>query len=144
MNLFFDTSVLVAAFVQTHPHYSPAFTALELVRTQEHQGWISQHTVAEVYATLTALPVHPRIYPSLALRILEDNVLPYCQVVTLDPGDYRVVIRDLAAKDWRSGKIFDALHLHCAKKQPIDRIYTFNVRDFRQLAPELQDKIAAP
>jgi hypothetical protein len=43
------------------------------------------------------------------------------------------------------GLVFDALHLHCAEKAQCDRIYTFNVKDFRALAPDaLVAKIAAP
>ena len=33
------------------------------------------------------------------------------------------------------GVVFEALHLHCAQKAACDRIYTFNVKDFRALAP---------
>jgi hypothetical protein len=43
------------------------------------------------------------------------------------------------------GLVFDALHLHSEQKAGCDRIYTFNVKDFRYLAAaELADKIAAP
>jgi hypothetical protein len=35
--------------------------------------------------------------------------------------------------------------LRCAQKADCDRIYTFNVKDFRSLAPAgLAEKIAAP
>lgn len=41
--------------------------------------------------------------------------------------------------------VFDALHLHSALKAGCDRVYTFNLKDFRSLAPkELEGKIAAP
>jgi predicted nucleic acid-binding protein len=145
VNLFFDTSVLVAASSAGHPHHAPAFQALLSLNAGGNRGWISQHSVAEVYAILTGAPLIPRIHSSQALRILEDNLLPHFHVIALTPKDYREVIRELAAADWRSGKVYDALHLRCARKQPIDRLYTFNVKDFRALAPkELQDKIGAP
>ena len=106
---------------------------------------MSQHSVAEVYAILTAAPLTPPIHPGEALRILEENLLPHLQIVALTPKDYREVIRELAATDWRSGKVYDALHLRCARKQPIDRLYTFNVRDFRALAGEdFREKVCAP
>lgn len=105
---------------------------------------MSQHAVAETYAILTSAPLVPRIHPSEALRIIEDNILPWISVVVLDPEDYREVLRNMAAGGWRSGRIYDALHLRCAEKQEIDRIYTFNVKDFQQLAPHLKAKIAAP
>jgi hypothetical protein len=41
--------------------------------------------------------------------------------------------------------VFDALHLRCAQKSACDRIYTFNVKDFRGLAPDgLQSRIVSP
>jgi predicted nucleic acid-binding protein len=145
VNLFFDTSVLVAASSAGHVHHPQAFAALNLIRAEGNQGWMSQHSVAEVYAILTSAPLTPRIHPTQALRILEDNLLPHFRVVALEPTDYQEVIRELAAADWRSGKVYDALHIRCARKQPIDRLYTFNVKDFQALAPkELHDKIAAP
>jgi len=40
---------------------------------------------------------------------------------------------------------FMMLFLACAQKTGCNRIYTFNVRDFRSLAPSiLADKISAP
>ena len=145
MNLFFDTSVLVAASSASHPRHAQAFQALQSMKAEHHRGWMSQHGLAEIYAVLTGAPLVPRIHPSEALRILEENVLPHFHIVALTPKDYREVIRELAAADWRSGVVYDAMHLRCARKQPIDRLYTFNVKDFRDLAPrDFQDKIGAP
>lgn len=145
MNLFFDTSVLIAATIAEHPRHPRAFAALEQIRGGEHQGWISQHTIAEFYAVLTAAPISPRIHPSEALRILEDNLLACFQVIALEPLDYAEVVREMAAYGWRSGRIYDALHLRCARKAPIDRVYTYNGKDFRGCAPaEWLDRIGEP
>ena len=92
---------------------------------------MSQHTLAETYAILTSAPLTPRIHPGEALRIIEDNILPLIEIVGLEPDDYREAVREMAAGGWRSGRIYDALHLRCAGKQPIDRIYTFNVGNSR-------------
>ena len=48
------------------------------------------------------------------------------------------------ADDPIGARVYDALHLQCAKKAGCDRIYTFNVRHFRQLAPDWAEQIAAP
>lgn len=42
------------------------------------------------------------------------------------------------------GKVYDALLIECARISRADRIYTFNLRDFRRLAPDLTDRISAP
>lgn len=145
MNLFFDTSVLIAASVAEHPRHGRAFAALDQIRRGEHKGWISQHTIAEFYAVLTAAPVTPRIHPSEALRILEENLLPHFQVIALEPVDYAEVVREMASGGWRSGRVYDALHMRCARKQPIDRVYTYNGKDYRACAPEdWKDRIGEP
>ena len=145
MNQFFDTSVLIAASMADHPRHERAFAALDQVRRGEHAGWISQHAIAEFYAVLTAAPVTPRIHPSEALRMLEDNLLPYFHVVPLDPADYVEVVREMARDGWRSGRVYDALHLRCARKQPIDRVFTYNEKDLRACAPSgWKDRIGEP
>ena len=106
---------------------------------------MSQHSIAEVYAILTSAPLTPRIHPSEALRILEENLLAHLGIIALQPEDYAEVIREMAAGGWRSGKVYDALLLRCASKRPIDRLYTFNVKEFKALASEaLQSKICLP
>jgi hypothetical protein len=50
----------------------------------------------------------------------------------------------MAIGEWRGGRIYDALHPRCAHKAGADWIYTFNVRHFQQMAPELEGKICAP
>jgi hypothetical protein len=55
------------------------------------------------------------------------------------------VLRSCSKAGLIGGMVFDALHVHCAQKANCDRVYTFNVKDFRALAPAgLVDRIAAP
>ena len=81
MKVFFDTSVLVAASEQGHPHYGQAWSALRRVINRKDQGFISVHSIAEVYAVLTRLPVQPCIHPAEAVRIISDNILPHFETV---------------------------------------------------------------
>jgi hypothetical protein len=48
--IFFDTSVLVAASERSHPHHAQAWPALRRVA---NQGFMSVHSIAETYAALT-------------------------------------------------------------------------------------------
>lgn len=145
MRIFFDTSSLVAASQEGHPHYAQARPALVRVVRGEDQGLISAHSIAETYAALTRLPVWPRIQPMEADRILSENILPYFEVLRLETRDYRAALSALAAGGWAGGKIYDALLLECASRADVERLYTFNLADFRQLAPnEMRDKICAP
>ena len=145
MNVFLDTSVLVAASVESHVHYPQAILALRRLSSGEDRGFISAHSLAETYSTLTSLPLKPRIHPSEAARIIEAGILPHVEVVSLEKSDYVETVRRLATGGWAGAKIYDALLLRCAARRPVERIYTFNVGEFRRLAPAgLQEKICAP
>ena len=145
MDIFFDTTVLVAASEQSHPHYAQARPALLRVAAGHDKGFIGQHSIAEVFAALTRLPVQPRIHPVEAARIVAGNILPHFEVVPIDKEDYLEAMNIMASGGWSGAKIYDALLLCCAAKCEVERIYTLNLGDFRQLAPPgLQEKICMP
>ena len=132
MRTLFDTSVLVAALVDQLGNHDAAFRAFLRYTNGEHSGFCSTHTVAECYATLTALPVARRISPEEARALIEDAVLGRLAVVSLTPNDYRSVLRDVASLGLASGAIYDALHARCARKGRVDQILTYNLTDFQR------------
>jgi predicted nucleic acid-binding protein len=145
LNWYFDTSVLVAAAVARHPHNAPALAVLEELVKRKHRAFISAHSLTEIYSVLTRTPFKPPIYPSEAWLIIEEMILPHMELVTLTPKEYREVVRYCATSGWAGGRIHDAVHLRCAQKVDCDRIYTFNVKDFRALAMGgVSDKVSAP
>ncbi|MGC1418422.1 MAG: PIN domain-containing protein [Candidatus Acidiferrum sp.] len=144
MRVYFDTTVLVAGCVEPHPHYSQSIRALRSAREKKLEGHISGHALAEAYSVLTRTPFRPPIYPGLAWKILEEDILPYFEIVTITPRIYQETIRECAEKGWIGGRIHDAIHLRCAREADCERIYTFNVRHFQQLAPDLAQRIGAP
>jgi predicted nucleic acid-binding protein len=142
---YLDTNVLVAASVQDHQHHVPAFDLVKAVKEGALHGCISTHGLAEFYSVLTRAPFTPRVHPAEAGRFLDDNVLPYFELSALSADDYKAVLRYCTNTGLIGGVVFDALHLHSAQKAGCDRVYTFNVKDFRDLAPTgLADKITAP
>ena len=144
MNILFDTSVLVAAMVQAHPAHERAVPWLQRVKAQTDSGIASAHSIAELYAVLTALPVQPRISPGLASRLIHENVLTTCQIIPLTQADYEAVIARLAEQGLAGGVTYDALILHAATKAQVDVIVTLNERDFSRIDPNLADRITAP
>ena len=145
MNIFFDTTVLVAASEQSHPRYAQARPALLRVATGQDKGFIGLHSIAEVFAVLTRLPVRPRIHPIEAARLVTENILPRFEVVSLGKEEYLVALQEMASGGWLGAKIYDALLLRCAAKCPVERIYTFHPGDLQPFAPiGLQRKICAP
>ncbi len=145
MNIFFDTSVLVAASVQSHPHHAQALPALQRVIGGNDRGVFSNHSIAEVFSALTRIPVVPRIHPVEAARIVQENILSHFEGISVGKSDYVEAMKAMAAGGWVGGKIYDALLLRSAEKANVDRVYTFNLKDFKLLAPpSLKDKIRAP
>ena len=145
MHIFFDTTVLVAASEQSHPHYAQARPALLRVAARQDRGFMSLHSIAEVFAALTRLPVQPRIHPVEAARIITENILPHFEIVSIGEADYLEALNAMGSGGWIGAKIYDALLLRCAARCAVERIYTFNLGVFRQWAPDgLQKKICAP
>jgi predicted nucleic acid-binding protein len=144
MKVFCDTSVLVAASLQFHPHYAAAAHVVEHVVAGRWAGVLGTHSLAEAYSVLTRYPTLPPIQPEEAVRLVLDNIAKHFSVIALNEADYAEVIRQAAENGFAGGLIYDALLLACGIKAKADRIYTFNVAHFRRIAPQLQKKIMAP
>lgn len=141
MKEFFDTSVLVAAFLGDHPHHKASAAAFAGAG-RKHSS-CGAHTLAELYSTLTSLPLKPMIAPEQALLFLGD-VRSRLFVIALDEADYFATIERTAGKRIPGGRIYDALLLQCAIKAKAAIIYTWNLKHFQQLAPDLAGVIRTP
>ena len=73
MKVLFDTSVLVAAVVDQLPNHVAAHGCFLQYTGEGHTGYCSTHTLAECYATLTALPLPRRVTAADALMLVEKN-----------------------------------------------------------------------
>jgi predicted nucleic acid-binding protein len=65
-------------------------------------------------------------------------------MITLDGGEYFDTIDALSRRGMTGAVIYDALILACARKVRAERIYTWNLRHFRAVAPDLAAKIMTP
>lgn len=66
---------------------------------------------------------------------MRQNVLAKAALVPLDPDDYEAVIGRMTRLGLSGGAIDDALHVRAAKKVQVQKLYTFNGRDFRRMPP---------
>ncbi len=144
MKILLDTSVLVAAIVETHPAHKLTLPWLQRVKTKEDIGVVAAHSIAELYAILTTLPIQPRISPKVAKQLIQQDVLSVCEIVVLSDEDYKAVITHLAETGISGGVTYDALILHAALKARVDKVVTLNEKDFRRIYPELSEKIMSP
>jgi predicted nucleic acid-binding protein len=144
MRVFCDTNVLVAAALKAHGHHNSAKAVLESIYCGDDIGFVSAHSVAETFSVLTRMPTAPKLTPQDVRAILEKNVIPHFRFVTLVKEDYLNAVRTLSGKSLGGGKIYDLLHITAARKQELDRIYTFNDGEWKLLAPDLEQIIISP
>ncbi|VAX34835.1 hypothetical protein MNBD_UNCLBAC01-1474 [hydrothermal vent metagenome] len=71
MKILFDTSVFVAAIVSSHPKHTQAFLWLRRAKEGDFELYVAEHSLAELYAVLTTLPIKPRIFPSVAQKLIQ-------------------------------------------------------------------------
>lgn len=139
--IFLDTSVLIAIAQVSHERHMPS---LELWgQCVLDRAFISTHTLAEIYNTLTALPPALRLAPRNAV-LAGETFLRRLTAIGLSPDEYMETLRRTASLGLRGGIVYDAIHLACARKIGAERIYTWNVRHFRMVAPDLADQIVSP
>jgi predicted nucleic acid-binding protein len=139
--IFLDTSVLIATAQVSHQHHRPSRDLWD--RCTASAAAISTHTIAEVYNTLTAMPTALRLSPRNAVLAVE-TFLQRLTTVALSADDYLETLRRTANLGYSGGMIYDALHLACARKIDAEQIFTWNVRHFRVVAPDLADRIVTP
>jgi predicted nucleic acid-binding protein len=145
MKVFCDTNVLVAAFLQSHPHHHAARPILERIKAGKDDGFVATHSLAETYAVLTRLPGGNQVAPSVAWQLISENVVKHFTLVTLTSKEYAETLEAAAADGVEGGKTYDSLLLAGAAKSGADRVYTTNVRHFQSLANEdLRGRIVAP
>jgi predicted nucleic acid-binding protein len=145
MKIFLDTSVLVAAVVEKHESNERAFRILDRVQNSQDEGYVSAHSLAEMYAVLTKSPPPQRHTSEQAMLSIEENVVKFFKIVWLTDADYTALIREAALAGVQGGTIYDALLLKCAAKSNAETLYTLNLRHFQNVAPkDFASRILAP
>jgi predicted nucleic acid-binding protein len=138
---FFDTSVLVPVFLETHEHHERSLRVF--VDATKRQDCCAAHSLAEVYATMTRLPGRHRLSGEQVLLFL-DNIRERLTSVALTVDEYYAAIRDAADTGVVGGTLYDALIARCALKAKADTVYTWNTRHFEQLGPVIAERLRAP
>ncbi len=141
MKLFFDTSVLVAVFLEDHEHHEASLAAF--AATDRKQACCAAHSLAELYSVLTRLPGKHRLSGEQVMLFLE-AVQQHLALISLDGREYYSTLQQCAALGIAGGAIYDALLAHCALKARAETIYTWNVSHFRRLDPDVERRVKTP
>ena len=139
--IFLDASVLIAVTQVNHERHAPSRELWE--RCARNLASVSAYAIADVYNLLTAMPPHLRLGPRDALLVAE-TFLQRLTSVTLSPEECTATLRRAANQGLTGAAIYDAFHLACARKIEARQIYTWNVRQFQMVAPDLTERIVTP
>jgi predicted nucleic acid-binding protein len=141
MRAFVDTTVLLAAANADHIHHAPS-RKLVLSLNRRNDA-CAAHSLAELYSTLTRMPFPQRRNANQAMFFVAD-VQARLTPVALTPEEYFAAISEYSAMGVVGGAIYDALIARCALKARAEKIFTWNVRHFRQFGPEVEKKLRTP
>ena len=144
MKILFDTSILIAALVESHPMHGRAFPWLKKAKTKAIEMVVAGHTLAELYAVLSTLPIKPRIVPAVAWRLICENVEATGKIVSLTPAEYWTVIKQASQSGLAGGIIYDALIAKVAQKAQVEQLLTVNSEHFKRVWPAGENKIITP
>lgn len=144
MRVLFDTSVLVAAIIDSHPNHSKAFSWLLKAKRGEIIGYIGTHTLCELYAIMTSLPTQRKVSSTDIWRLIRESILSNFEIVELTKSDYRAILESLAQNNVRGGATYDALVAHAALKAQVDKLLTFNPAYFKRVYPSISKLVEKP
>jgi predicted nucleic acid-binding protein len=143
VKVLYDTSVLVAALLVQHANHDLALPQLNLARQGAVQGYLSTHSLAELYSVMTRLPLPLRVTPSEAEAALTD-LLNYLEPVPLFAAEYQQAIRSMVGLQLAGGGIFDAVIAQAALKVRAEKLLTFNPKDFIRFEEQVSSIVQVP
>jgi predicted nucleic acid-binding protein len=138
---FFDTSVLVPAFLDEHVHHDASYKAY--LKAQKKHDCCAVQSLAEVYATLTRLPGDLRTSGDQAMLFLAD-MAERLTFIALDVEEYWTTIAGAADLGVLGGQTYDALLARCALKAKAETILTWNLAHFQRLGSNVAKLVRTP
>lgn len=105
--------------------------ALRLVRL----AW-RYHTIAELFSSLTRLPVRPAISPGSARQLIKENFVKGTKIIELCKDDYERAIDLALDRNLIGGTIYDLLIYIAGKKEKVTKISTLNVNHFTRICSD--------
>jgi len=136
---FFDSSALVPVFYADHERHDVS-TSVYLTATKD--DFCARRSLGEVYATLTGLPVRPRIKGPEAISVV-DQIRERLSLVSLSDAEYLSALGS-ASPAIIGGAFYGWLIAKCALKVGATALITWNVRHFNRFGPEIAQLVRTP
>ena len=144
MNTFVDASVVVAALVEDDDGHAAAVDWLAAEARARTRLFVSDHTLAEVYAKLSVGRFAGRMLKANQVQRVFNGFLERVEVIETDAGDYRKAVDACVKRDHRGKVVYDAVHARAARKRRIKRLATFNGDDFRRVWDQKLEVLRIP
>lgn len=141
MKAFVDTSVLIAAFYPDHEHHERSLDLL--LRYGPGEIGCAAHSLAEVYAGLTAMPGKKRVSGDEAVLYLQ-SIRAKLTLTALTDDEYFHVVEEAAMLGLSSGAIYGAIIGQCALKAGAKSIYSWNAKHFQRLGASIAARMKSP
>ena len=131
MNVFLDTSVLLAGLVDFGPQSAPAQSLLHAVAEKQIAAPVTAwHCCLEFFSVATRLPSEYRLQPEDAAALLEQEVMSRMKVHDLPAADHMPMMRAAARDAITGGRIYDAHIAEVARSAGAEVVVTDNRRHF--------------
>jgi predicted nucleic acid-binding protein len=131
IDVFLDTSVLLAGLIDLGPQSAPAQSLLHEVSEGVMRGPATAwHCCLEFYSVATRLPPEFRVSPADAVRLLEDEIIARMAVQDLPPAGRQEMLQLVAKDGITGGRIYDVHIAEVARAAGARVIVTDNRRHF--------------
>jgi predicted nucleic acid-binding protein len=131
VDVFLDTSVLLAGLVDFGPQSAPAQSLLHAVAEKQVAGaGTAWHCCLEFFSVSTRLPAEFRLTPADAAQLLEAEVFGRMAVHDLPAGERLAMLKALGRDGTAGGRIYDAHIAEVARSAGAAVVVTDNRRHF--------------
>jgi predicted nucleic acid-binding protein len=151
MNVYLDSSAVIAGLVRCHEHHAVAAPWLSAARAGHVKAMANLHVSAETWRTLTSHALEKALSMRGAAKITNDearllvlDLFEYISFVPPSSDQYQRAIERCSTQGYRSSVIYDALHLIAAEGGGVDAVVTLNERDFQRLTQLGSPRILSP
>src|SRR5215213_1381557 len=127
--IYLDTTVIVCAMHGEDPHHDDC---LPLISRRD--AVTSAHALAETFSTMTGRREFQNEDVAEALAAIAAAI----RVEPILVSDYLTVLDQTRRRGVRGGLVYDAIHAEVARRLKVDRLLTYNLSNFQQVASDLQ------
>lgn len=131
VEVFFDTSVLIAGLIDLGPQSAPAQSVMHAVAEQKISSPATAwHCCLEFYSVATRLPPEYRLSPTDAVQLMAEEILARLAVHDLPAADRGSMLRLISEDRITGGRVYDVHIAEVARTAGARVIVTDNRRHF--------------